>query len=260
LAQGATRLDDGCGSRPLRGRVRADGIRSALNYYRADDLTWHEMAPWRGANIKVRGDRSTASRQVRPASFKGRRTPSRRAGRSRAGRSRKPNKWPDGWVPTTARRGRRPGSPDAATQGRPGPGRPDRGAGRARRERTLPAMAQPLGRDPSRPFAALAAHEDPSLSHPGHGVRRARQRDAARALSHESFLLVCTYHLAGAGFNKVNGLAKQSRRGREPLLARRDNAADIDQVAQQRVATNGGRRALDSRQVGQGPQTSVSLA
>ena len=41
-------------------------------------------------------------------------------------------------------------------------------------------MAQPLGRDPSRPFAALAAHEDPSLSSPGHGVRRARQRDTAR--------------------------------------------------------------------------------
>src|SRR5271168_690333 len=41
-------------------------------------------------------------------------------------------------------------------------------------------MAQPPGRDPSRPFAALAAHEDPSLSHPGHGVRRPRQRDAAR--------------------------------------------------------------------------------
>ena len=41
-------------------------------------------------------------------------------------------------------------------------------------------MAQPLGRDPSRLFAALAAHEDPGLSHPGHGVRRARQRDAAR--------------------------------------------------------------------------------
>ena len=37
-----------------------------------------------------------------------------------------------------------------------------------------------LGRDPSRPFAALAAHEDPSLSHPGYGVRRVRQRDAAR--------------------------------------------------------------------------------
>src|SRR5580692_4600097 len=29
------------------------------------------------------------------------------------------------------------------------------------------------------PFAALAAHEDPGLSHPGHTVRRARQRDAA---------------------------------------------------------------------------------
>ena len=28
-------------------------------------------------------------------------------------------------------------------------------------------MAQPPGRDPSRPFAAVAAHEDPSLSHPG---------------------------------------------------------------------------------------------
>jgi Protein of unknown function (DUF2924) len=38
----------------------------------------------------------------------------------------------------------------------------------------------PSVRDPSRPFAALAAHEDPGLSHPGHGARRARQRDAAR--------------------------------------------------------------------------------
>ena len=41
-------------------------------------------------------------------------------------------------------------------------------------------MAQSLGRDPSHPSAALAAHEDPSLSHPGCDVRRARQRDAAR--------------------------------------------------------------------------------
>jgi hypothetical protein len=47
---------------------------------------------------------------------------------------------------------------------------------------------------------------------------------AALALSHEPFLLVCTYHLARAGFNKVNGLANQSRRAREPLLARCDNA------------------------------------
>jgi pimeloyl-ACP methyl ester carboxylesterase len=29
------------------------GFASALNYYRAADLTWHEMAPWRGAHIKV---------------------------------------------------------------------------------------------------------------------------------------------------------------------------------------------------------------
>jgi len=43
-------------------------------------------------------------------------------------------------------------------------------------------------------------------------------------LSHEPFLLVCTYHLARAGFNKVNGLANQSRRAREPLLARCGNA------------------------------------
>ena len=92
--------------------------------------------------------------------------------RSGAGRSRKPIKRPDGWAPTTARRGRRSASPAAATQGCPGPRRHDRGAGRARRERTLPAMAQSLGREPSRPFAALAAHEDPSLSLPGHGVRR----------------------------------------------------------------------------------------
>ena len=54
----------------------------------------------------------------------------------------------DGRAPTTARRGRRSASP-AAARGRPGPRRHDRGAGRARRERTLPAMAQPLGRDPS---------------------------------------------------------------------------------------------------------------
>ena len=29
------------------------GFASALNFYRAADLTWHEMAPWRGAHIKV---------------------------------------------------------------------------------------------------------------------------------------------------------------------------------------------------------------
>ena len=29
------------------------GFASALNFYRAADLTWHEMAPWRGAYIKV---------------------------------------------------------------------------------------------------------------------------------------------------------------------------------------------------------------
>jgi hypothetical protein len=43
-------------------------------------------------------------------------------------------------------------------------------------------------------------------------------------LSHQPFLLVSTYPLAGAGFNKVNGLASQSRTAREPLLARCDNA------------------------------------
>src|SRR5580698_10039827 len=110
----------------------------------------------RSIDQTISADRSTASRQVRPASLKGRRTARRRAGRSRAGRSRKPIKRPDGWAPTTARRKRRSASPDAATRGGPGPRQHDRGAGRARRQRTLPAMAQPLGRDPSRPFAALA--------------------------------------------------------------------------------------------------------
>src|ERR1700684_1337808 len=43
------------------------------------------------------GDRSTASRQVRPASLKGRRMPRRRAGRSGAGRSRKPIERPNGY-------------------------------------------------------------------------------------------------------------------------------------------------------------------
>ena len=67
------------------------------------------------------GDRSTASREVRPASMKGRRTPRRRAGRSRAGRSRKPIERPDGWAPTAARHWRRPASPAGSTRGRPGP-------------------------------------------------------------------------------------------------------------------------------------------
>src|SRR5271168_1186152 len=107
----------------------------------------------RSVDRTISGDRSIASRQVRPASLKGRRTPRRRAGRSRTGRSRKPIKRPDGGAPTAARRGRRSASPNGATQGRPGPGRHDRGAGRARRQRTLPAMAQSLGRDASRPFA-----------------------------------------------------------------------------------------------------------
>src|SRR3984957_8557534 len=134
----------------------------------------------RSIDQTISADRFTASGQVRPASLKGRRTARRRAGRSRAGRSRKPIKRPDGWAPTTARRKRRSASPEAATRGRPGPRRHDRGAGRTRRERALSAMAQPLGRDPSRPFAVLAAHENPGLSHPGRDARRTRQRDAAR--------------------------------------------------------------------------------
>jgi hypothetical protein len=42
-------------------------------------------------------------------------------------------------------------------------------------------------------------------------------------MSHQPFLLVSTY-FHGPGFNKVNGLANQSRTAREPLLARCDNA------------------------------------
>jgi hypothetical protein len=46
-----------------------------------------------------------------------------------------------------------------------------------------------------------------------------------RALSHQPFLLGCTYLLAEVGFNKVNGLENQLRTAREPLLARCDNAS-----------------------------------
>jgi hypothetical protein len=42
--------------------------------------------------------------------------------------------------------------------------------------------------------------------------------------SHQPFLLGCTYLLAEAGSNKVNGLENQLRTAREPLLARCDNA------------------------------------
>src|SRR5579863_10089302 len=71
----------------------------------------------RSIDLTIGVDRSTASRQVRPAPLKRRGTPRRLAGRSRAGRSRKPIKRPDGWAPTTARRGRRSASPDAVTEG-----------------------------------------------------------------------------------------------------------------------------------------------
>ena len=39
-------------------------------------------------------------------------------------------------------------------------------------------MAQPLGRDPSRPFAALAAAQGLGVSDPGRRTRRSRQSDA----------------------------------------------------------------------------------
>jgi hypothetical protein len=46
----------------------------------------------------------------------------------------------------------------------------------------------------------------------------------SRALSQKPFLLVSTYPFAGAGFNKVNGLASPPRSAREPLLVTCDNA------------------------------------
>src|SRR5271170_4431435 len=50
------------------------------------------------------------------------------------------------------------------------------------------------------------------------------RRSLYPALSHQPFLLGCTYLSAEAGFNKVNGLENQLRTAREPLLARCDNA------------------------------------
>src|SRR5271166_5801611 len=48
-----------------------------------------------------------------------------------------------------------------------------------------PAMAQPPGRDPSRPFAALAAAQGLGVSDPGRRTRRSRQNEAARHSSTE---------------------------------------------------------------------------
>jgi hypothetical protein len=62
---------------------------------------------------------------------------------------------------------------------------------------------------------------------------------AQGSLSHEPFLLVCTYHLARAGFNRVNWLANQSRRAREPLLARCDNACSLATAHPKRQQTTG---------------------
>jgi hypothetical protein len=46
----------------------------------------------------------------------------------------------------------------------------------------------------------------------------------ALALSHQPFLLVSTYPVEEAGFDKINGLVNRSRTARESLLARCDNA------------------------------------
>jgi hypothetical protein len=40
------------------------GFQSALNFYRAADLTWHEMAPWRDAKITVPGAFISSDRDV----------------------------------------------------------------------------------------------------------------------------------------------------------------------------------------------------
>ncbi len=67
-------------------------------------------------------------------------------------------------------------------------------------------------------------------------TRRSRGVGGSRgtALSHRPFLLVGTYPLARAGFDKVNGLANQSTTAREPILARRNNDVDIN-VERQRA-------------------------
>ena len=46
----------------------------------------------------------------------------------------------------------------------------------------------------------------------------------SRALSHQPFLLISTYHFARAGLNKINGLGIRSRTASAPILARCDNA------------------------------------
>ena len=46
-------LDDDADLDRYAAEFKRAGRASALNFYRAAELTWHEMAPWRGAHIQV---------------------------------------------------------------------------------------------------------------------------------------------------------------------------------------------------------------
>jgi hypothetical protein len=66
-------------------------------------------------------------------------------------------------------------------------------------------MAQPLGRDPSRPFASLAAYEDPGLLHPGRSAAASRRRRCASSASRR----VRRWHLQTGSFKARIGTTRE---------------------------------------------------
>ena len=82
--------------------------------------------------------------------------------------------------------------------------------------------------------ARLLLRADPLAGRAGRLSRRITRRSRGvggsrgTALSHRPFLLVGTYPLARAGFDKVNGLTNQSKTASEPIFAGRNNDTDIN--------------------------------
>jgi hypothetical protein len=128
----------------------------------------------RGSIYRVERSPSVEDSAAPPTPTYRRSTASRSRRRCAARRNPKRDERRDGDAATLGRRGRGIASVDAATgQRRVGRGR-DRGPRRSRCEGASAAVAQPFGRNPSRPFAAVAAPESLGLSVPGRRTRRSR--------------------------------------------------------------------------------------
>ena len=87
---------------------------------------------------------------------------------------------------------------------------------------------QPLRRDPSRPFAALAALEDLGLSGPSRRARRARQRDAAHPASAEGpdTRISGRASIRGAGSDNAGRSQPESGGAARQRMERQSGASD----------------------------------